>query len=132
VIDAYREARRKAGREGDGEIVFQALVSWAESDDEALEQARKWKGAQPPDHYTDDWHRPQEMYEHGERELTDEEFADNIVAGSDPEVIAGRLRELEQLGGTVITLQNNSAANAGRAIEVLGGEVLPALRGSRV
>ena len=132
MIDAYREARRKAGREGDGEIVFQALVSWAESDDEALEQARKWKGAQPPDHYTDDWHRPQEMYEHGEREVTDEEFADNIVAGSDPEAIAGRLRELEQLGGTVITLQNNSAANAGRAIEVLGGEVLPALRGSRV
>jgi coenzyme F420-dependent glucose-6-phosphate dehydrogenase len=132
VIDAYREARRKAGREGDGEIVFQALVSWAESDDEALEQARKWKGAQPPDHFTDDWHRPQEMYEHGERELTDEEFADNIVAGSDPEAIADGLRELEQLGGTVITLQNNSAANVERAIEVLGGEVLPALRGSRV
>jgi hypothetical protein len=43
-----------------------------------------------------------------------------------------RRRELEQLGGTVITLQNNSAANAGRAIEVLGSEVLPALRGSRV
>jgi hypothetical protein len=72
------------------------------------------------------------MYEHGERELTDEEFADNIVAGSDPEAIAGRLRELEQLGGTVITLQNNSAANVERAIEVLGGEVLLALRGSRV
>ena len=132
VIDAYREARRKAGREGDGEIVFQALVSWAESDDDALEQARKWKGAQPPDHFTDDWHRPQEMYEHGERELTDEEFADNIVAGSDPEAIADGLRELEQLGGTVITLQNNSAANVERAIEVVGGEVLPALRGSRV
>jgi coenzyme F420-dependent glucose-6-phosphate dehydrogenase len=99
---------------------------------EALEQARKWKGAQPPDHYTDDWHRPQEMYEHGEQEVGDEEFAANIVAGSDPEAIAERLRELEQLGGTVITLRNNSAGNAARAIEVLGGEVLPALRGTRV
>jgi coenzyme F420-dependent glucose-6-phosphate dehydrogenase len=132
VIDAYLEARRKAGHQGDGEIVFQALASWAESDEEALEQARKWKGAQPADHYTDDWHRPQEMYEHGEREVADEEFAGNIVAGSDPDAVAERLRELEQLGGTVITVQNNSAANAERAIEVLGGQVLPALRGSRV
>jgi hypothetical protein len=32
----------------------------------------------------------------------------------------------------VLTLQNNSAANAERAIEVLGSDVLPALRGSRV
>jgi coenzyme F420-dependent glucose-6-phosphate dehydrogenase len=132
VIEAYREARRTAGREGDGEIVFQALVSWAESDEEALEQARKWKGAQPADHYTADWHRPQAMYEHGEQEVSDSEFAADIVAGSDPSAIADQLRELEQLGGTVLTLQNNSAANARRAIEVLGGEVLPALRGARV
>jgi coenzyme F420-dependent glucose-6-phosphate dehydrogenase len=132
LIDAYREARRRAGRDDDGEIVFQVLVSWAESDEQALEQARKWKGAQPPDHYTDDWHRPQEMYEHGEREIGDEEFAGNIVAGSDPDALRDRLRELEQLGATVVTLQNNSAANAERAIEVLGREVLPALRGARV
>jgi coenzyme F420-dependent glucose-6-phosphate dehydrogenase len=132
VIDAYREARRKAGRDGDGEIVFQALVSWAESDVEALEQARKWKGAQPPEYFTDDWHKPRDMYEHGEAEVSDDEFADNIVAGSDPGQLADAVRELERLGATVITLQNNSAANAGRAIEVIGGDVLPALRGARV
>jgi coenzyme F420-dependent glucose-6-phosphate dehydrogenase len=132
VIDAYREARRKAGREGDGEIVFQALVSWAPADDEAFEQARKWKGAQPPDHYTADWHRPQEMYEHGEQEMSDEEFAQNIVAASDPAEIAERLRELEKLGGTILTLQNNSAENADRALDVLGRDVLPALKGARV
>ena len=132
VIDAYREARRRAGRDGDGEIVFQALVSWAPSDVEALEQARKWKGAQPDDHFTDDWHRPQERYEHGEQEISDEEFLENIIAGTDPEAFVERLRELEQLGGTVITLQNNSGAHAERAIEVLGSQVLPALRGARV
>ena len=88
--------------------------------------------AQPPDHFTDDWHLPQEMYEHGEREVSDEEFAQNIISGSDPESFVERLRELEQLGGTVITLQNNSGANAERAIELLGREVLPALRGARV
>ena len=126
VIDAWREAG------GDGEIVFQALVSWAPTDEEAVEQARKWKGAQPQDHFTADWHEPRKMYEHGEREMSDEEFAQNIVAASDPDEIAERLRELEKLGATVITLQNNSAGNADKAIEVLGERVLPALRGARV
>ena len=132
VIDAYREARHKAGRDGDGEIVFQSLVSWASSDDAALEAARKWKGAQPPDHFTADWHEPRRMYEHGEQEVSDEEFAQNIIALSDPSEIQERLRELEQLGGTVVTLQSNSGKHAERAIEVIGGEVLPALRGARV
>jgi coenzyme F420-dependent glucose-6-phosphate dehydrogenase len=126
VIGAYRQAG------GGDEIVFQALVSWAPTDEEALEQARKWKGAQPPEHFTDDWHEPRKMYEHGEDETSDEEFAANVIAASDPEEIQERLRELEQLGATVIVLQNNSAANVERAIEVLGAEVLPALRGTRV
>src|SRR3954471_23662023 len=126
VIDAYRSAG------GNGEIVFQVLVSWAETDEQAVEQARKWKGAQPEEHFTADWHEPQKMYEHGERELDDEEFAQSIVAASDPEEIQDRLRELEQLGATVIVLQNNSAANVERAIDVLGSQVLPALRGARV
>jgi coenzyme F420-dependent glucose-6-phosphate dehydrogenase len=126
VIEAYRRAG------GDGEIIFQVLVSWAPTDAEAVEQARKWKGAQPEDHYTADWHEPQKMYEHGERELSDAEFAQSIVAASDPEAIQERLREIEQLGGTVLMLQNNSAGNVERAIEVLAGDVLPALRGARV
>jgi len=126
VIEAYRNAG------GDGEIVFQVLVSWADTDEEAVQQARKWKGAQPKDHFTADWHEPQKMYEHGEREMSDEEFAGNIVAASDPQEIQERLRELEQLGATVLVLQNNSARNVERAIEVLGRSVLPELRGARV
>jgi coenzyme F420-dependent glucose-6-phosphate dehydrogenase len=126
LIEAYRDAG------GGDEIIFQALVSWAPSDDEAVEQARKWKGAQPQDHYTADWHEPRKMYEHGEQEISDEEFAQNIIAVSDPHEIQERVRELEKLGATVIVLQNNSAGNVERAIEVLGREVLPALRGVRV
>jgi coenzyme F420-dependent glucose-6-phosphate dehydrogenase len=126
LIDAWREAG------GDGEIVFQALVSWAPSDEEAVEQARKWKGAQPQGHFTADWHEPRKMYEHGEQETSDEEFAQNIIAASDPDEIVERLRELEKLGATTIVLQNNSGGNVERAIEVLGEQVLPALRGARV
>jgi coenzyme F420-dependent glucose-6-phosphate dehydrogenase len=126
VIEAYRNAG------GDGEVVFQVLLSWAPSAEEAVEQARKWKGAQPEDHFTADWHEPRKMYEHGEQEMSDEEFAQNIVAASDPEEIQDRLRELEQLGATVLVLQNNSAANVEKAIAVLGEQVLPGLRGARV
>jgi coenzyme F420-dependent glucose-6-phosphate dehydrogenase len=126
VIDAWREAG------GEGEIVFQALFSWAEDDEAAFESVRKWKGAQPEDHYTDDWHKPREMYEHGEREMSDEEFEQNVIAGSDPEKHVERIRELEELGATVIVLQNNSGADPLKAIEVYGEHVLPALRGARV
>src|SRR3954453_21674334 len=129
VIETFREARAKAGREGEPEIVFQALWSWAETDEAAFEAARKWKGAQPEDHYNRDWHKPREMYEHGEQEMSDEEFAQNAILGSEPAQHVERLRELEQMGSTVLVLQSNSGADPLRAIEVYGEEVLPALRG---
>jgi coenzyme F420-dependent glucose-6-phosphate dehydrogenase len=43
-----------------------------------------------------------------------------------------RIRELEELGATVIVLQNCSGADPMKAIEVYGDQVLPALRGARV
>jgi coenzyme F420-dependent glucose-6-phosphate dehydrogenase len=126
VIEAYRDAG------GDGEIVFQALFSWADSDDAALESARKWKGAQPEEHYRDDWHIPAKMYENGEAQMSDDEFKENAIVSSDASEHIDRIRELEELGATVIVLQNNSGADPMKAIEVYGAEVLPALRGARV
>ena len=132
VIDAYRQAHARAGREGDGEIVLQGMLSWAPTEAEAFEAARKWKGAQPQDHYTAEWHEPRKMYEHGEAEVGDEQFADSVIATSDPERIQERLREIERLEPTVVIVTNNSAAAPQRAIEVLGRDVLPALRRTRV
>jgi coenzyme F420-dependent glucose-6-phosphate dehydrogenase len=139
VIDAYREGRREAGRDGErsgdegsargsGEIVFQALVSWAESDEQALEAARKWKGSQPDETYRDEIHVPQKVYERGERETSDEEFVASAIIGADPETHVERLRELEGMGATIIVLQNNSGADPMGAIRVYGDSVLPALR----
>jgi coenzyme F420-dependent glucose-6-phosphate dehydrogenase len=122
VIEAYRDAG------GDGEIVFQALWSWADSDEAALEGCRVWKGAQPKDHFKRDWHVPGSMYEHGEREMSDDEFLEQGIIGADPEHHVARIRELEQLGATVVVLQNCSGADPLRAIEVYGERVLPALR----
>jgi coenzyme F420-dependent glucose-6-phosphate dehydrogenase len=131
VIEAYREARREAGHANDGEIVFQALFSWADSDEAAFEAVRKWKGAQPTEFYREDWHEPRRMYEHGEEQVSDEELAQSAIVGSDPELHAERIRELERMGATVIVLQNNSGADPHRAIEVYGERVLPALRSVR-
>jgi coenzyme F420-dependent glucose-6-phosphate dehydrogenase len=123
VIEAFHSER---GDEG-GEIVFQAMFSWAEDDEAAFESVRKWKGAQPEEYYKEDWHSPRAMYEHGEEVVSDEELADQVIVGSDVDAHVEGIRELLELRPTVIVLQNNSP-DPHRAIQVYGEEVLPALR----
>jgi coenzyme F420-dependent glucose-6-phosphate dehydrogenase len=131
VIDAYRSAAEDAGREP-GEILLQAGFSWARDDDEALEGARVWKGAQPDEFYKDDWHDPKAMYEHGEKQVSDDDLREAFIIGPDPEEHAERIREIEQMGATIVVLMNNSGADPHAAIETYGEKVLPALRGARV
>jgi coenzyme F420-dependent glucose-6-phosphate dehydrogenase len=126
VIDTYRGACDDAGKQP-GEIILQAQFSWAEDDEAALEGARVWKGAQPDEHYTDDWHRPTDMFENGEKQFSDADLKENLIISSDPEVHADRIREAERLGATTIALMNVSGADPHRAVEVYGGQVLPAL-----
>jgi coenzyme F420-dependent glucose-6-phosphate dehydrogenase len=128
VIEAYRAACGDAGREP-GEIILQAGFSWAEDDDAALEGARVWKSTQIPDYFTHDWHDPRAMYERAEAEISDDEFKQSYIISSDPEHHLERIREIEQLGATVVCLQNGSGAAPERALEVYGESVLPALRG---
>jgi coenzyme F420-dependent glucose-6-phosphate dehydrogenase len=127
VIDAYRSACDDAGKDP-GEIVLQVQYSWAEDDDSALEGARVWKGSQPDEFYTDDWHDPAAMYEEGEKQFDDEELKEALIVSSDPEVHAERVREAEKLGATAMMLMNVSGADPHRAIEVYAGDVLPAVR----
>ncbi|HSD23675.1 MAG TPA: TIGR03557 family F420-dependent LLM class oxidoreductase [Solirubrobacterales bacterium] len=126
VIDAYRSACEDAGKEP-GEIVVQAQFSWAEDDDAALEGARVWKGAQPEEFYTEDWHDPRKMYEEGERQIDDDDLKQALIISSDPEVHIERIREAERLGATTMALMNCSGADPHGAIEVYGGKVLSAL-----
>jgi coenzyme F420-dependent glucose-6-phosphate dehydrogenase len=128
VIDAYRAACEDAGKKP-GEIILQAGFSWAEDDDAALEGARVWKSTQIPDYFTDDWHDPKAMYERAEKEISDEDFKESYIISSDPEHHVERIREIEELGATVVCLQNGSGAAPERALEVYGESVLPALTG---
>jgi len=131
VVEAYRAACDDAGKEP-GEIILQSGFSWAQDDDAALEAARVWKGAQPEEFYTDDWHDPRAMYEKGEREISDDDFRESYIVSSDPEAHADRVRDIETLGASVVCLQNASGADPGGALKVYGEKVLPALRGERV
>ena len=131
VIDAYRSAADDAGREP-GEILLQLQFSWAPDDDAALEGARVWKGAQPDSFYTDDWHRPQDMYEEGDRQVSDDELRKALVISSDPEEHVERIREVEEMGATIVVAMNVSGADPRGAIDVYAESVLPALRGASV
>jgi coenzyme F420-dependent glucose-6-phosphate dehydrogenase len=131
LIDDYRAACEDAGKEP-GEIILQGGFSWAEDDDDALEGARVWKGAQPKEFYTEDWFDPKAMYEKGESDLSDDEFKQSYIVSSDPDYHAERIREIERLGATIVALQNASGADPHGAIRTYGEHVLPTLRGARV
>ena len=131
VIDAYKGACDDARKEA-GEIILQGGFSWAGDDDAALEGCRVWKGAQPDEFYTDDWHDPKAMYEHAESQISDEEFRQAYIISSDPEQHVERIRQIEQMGATVVCLQNASGADPHAALRVYGEKVLPALRAARV
>jgi coenzyme F420-dependent glucose-6-phosphate dehydrogenase len=131
LIDAYRSACDDAGKEA-GEIILQAGFSWAGDDDKALEGARVWKATQPEEYFTDDWHDPKAMFEKADREVSDEEFTQSYIVSSDPEHHVERVREIEELGATVVCLQNASGADPGGALRTYGEHVLPSLKGARV
>jgi coenzyme F420-dependent glucose-6-phosphate dehydrogenase len=128
IIDAYRTACSDAGRE-EGEIILHAGFSWARTDDEAFESSKVWKAAFPDEFYVEDWHSPTDMQRHAQEKVSDDEFREGFLIGSDLGEMADKVREIEKLGATIVVLMNLSGAEPHGAIEAYGNEVLPALRG---
>ena len=65
--------------------------------------------------------------------MSDEEFAnEGFLVGGDPAEHVERLREMLDLGPTVVCLQGIGDADPLGSITRYGDEVLPALRGARV
>jgi coenzyme F420-dependent glucose-6-phosphate dehydrogenase len=121
VIETYKRSG------GKGEVILQALVSWAETDEQALEGARVWKGAQPDEYYVDDWHDPAKMYEHAEATISDDEYKEQAIISADPEQHVQKLSELKEMGATTIAIMNCSGADPEGAIRTYGEHVLPKL-----
>ena len=71
------------------------------------------------------------MYEHGEKQVSDDEFREALIISSDPDAHAERIREAEELGATTMALMNCSGADPHGAIAVYVERVLPALRAVR-
>src|SRR3954462_11076791 len=78
IVAAYRTACEQSRREP-GEIIIQNVVSFAETDNAALEQAREWKGTLVDEHYTDSVADPATIYRRGEAEVSDQAFSKQII-----------------------------------------------------
>jgi coenzyme F420-dependent glucose-6-phosphate dehydrogenase len=126
VVDAYRSAG------GDGEVIIHAGFAWAEDDDKLMEGVRPWRATVPDEFYVDDWHDPAKMQEHAAQQVSDDDLRQSFVESTDPDEHVEKVRQLEQLGATVVCLQNMSGADPMGTIRVYKESVLPALRGARV
>jgi coenzyme F420-dependent glucose-6-phosphate dehydrogenase len=126
VIEAYRRGCEQAGREP-GEIVLQTLISWAETDEVALNGSREWKATLVDEHYTDAIADPVEIGRNGEQ-IPDEEFEAMSIVSSDPDTHVKKLQQLEALGATAVCVMNCSGADPLGTIRTYGESVLPALR----
>ena len=98
----------EAGREGDGEIVFQALVSGRATTRRARAGAQVEGRPAARTTSRDDWHRPRGDVRARRARVSDEEFLENRSSPPTPRP-RERLRELEGLGDDRVALQNNSA-----------------------
>ncbi len=131
IIDAYREACAEHGRDP-GEIILHTGIAWAATEEAAISGARRWKPTQLPAVYRDDIHDPAEMQRLAEGEVTDEEFAHaGFVVSADVEHHRDRLRELIDLGPTVVCTQLIGQADPLGTIRTYGEEILPAVRAAR-
>jgi coenzyme F420-dependent glucose-6-phosphate dehydrogenase len=126
VVEAYHSAG------GDGEVIIHAGFAWADDDDRLMDGVRVWRATVPDEFYVDDWHDPAKMQEHGAQHVSDDDVRDSFVISTEPEEHVEKVRALEQLGATIVCLQNMSGADPTGTIRVYGKEVLPALRGARV
>jgi coenzyme F420-dependent glucose-6-phosphate dehydrogenase len=128
IVNAYRDACGRANREP-GEVIVQAVFSYAPTDEQALECAREWKGTLVDAHYTDDVHDPAQIYRNGEEQVPDEEFTKQVICSADSQTHVKRIEALQKLGATVVTLMNVSGADPHAALRFYGEHVLPELRG---
>ncbi len=129
VIDAYREACAKSGKDV-GEIILQSGIAWAEDEAEAIAGAKRWKPTQLPELYRDEIPDQDDMQRRAEEQMSDEQFAkEGFIVGSDPGEHVERIRRIEAIdGATVVALQLIGQADPMGTIRTYGESVLPALR----
>jgi coenzyme F420-dependent glucose-6-phosphate dehydrogenase len=128
IIEAYKAACSDNGKE-EGHIILQSGMAWAESQEEVVQGARRWKPTQLPELYRDDIPDPEDMQRRADEQMSDEEFAgEGFIVSADTDEHVERIREIEELGATVVCLQLIGQADPMGTIDTYGQVVLPALR----
>jgi coenzyme F420-dependent glucose-6-phosphate dehydrogenase len=128
VIDAYRSACAQLAR-APGPVIVTVPIAWAQSREQAVAGARRWKPTALPDVYRDDISDPAEMQRIAGERMSDEQFArEGALISADVEEHVERLGELVSLGADVICTQLIGQADPLGTIRVYGESVLPALR----
>ena len=132
VIEAYKASCEEHGREV-GEIIVHSGIAWAE-DEEALKAGSiGWRGTQPDEVYTDPIATPDAIQATADRDdIGWDELKDGFVVSTDPEEHISRIRQMEDLGATIVCLQGVGGADPMGTIDLYREKVLPALRGARV
>lgn len=126
VIAGYRRACEEASREP-GEVIVQGLMSWAETDEAALEGSREWKGTLVDEHYGGDVHDPARVGAGGAG-VSDTKWKMMGMVSSDPASHVRKIKTLQQLGATAVVLMNVSGADPHGTLRTYGSDVLPQLR----
>jgi coenzyme F420-dependent glucose-6-phosphate dehydrogenase len=131
IIEAYRAACDDAGREP-GEVILHTGFAWAEDPEALMDGSRGWRGAQPPEVYTDPIGTPEGIQDVARPQVSDEDLAQSFLISADRDEHVERIRQMEELGATVVCLQNVAGADPMGTIGLYRDHVLPALRGARV
>jgi coenzyme F420-dependent glucose-6-phosphate dehydrogenase len=126
VIAAYRRGCEEAGREP-GEIILQAVASWGDTDDAALESAREWKPTLVDTNYRDDIHDPAQIQASGD-DVSDATFKAMAMLSADPAHHVRQLKAIRALGATAVMVMNVAGADPYGMLRGYGEFVLPELR----
>jgi coenzyme F420-dependent glucose-6-phosphate dehydrogenase len=128
IIEAYRKACSDNGKE-EGHIILQSGIAWAKDQEEAVQGARRWKPTQLPELYRDDIPDQHDMQRRADEQMSDEEFAhEGFIVSADTDEHLQRIREIADLGATVVCLQLIGQADPMGTIDTYEQVVLPALR----
>ena len=130
IVDAYREAAREARREP-GEVILHTSFAWAEDERALLNGSRLWRGALPGEVYVEPIDTPARIQRFSRDRVDDQALGEGFVISTQVDEHVRRIRGLEDLGATVVCLQNIAGADPFGAIRTYGEHVLPALRGAR-
>lgn len=132
IIDAYRAACDDNDREP-GEIILHTTMAWAETGEEAMAGAARWKPAALDGVYLEEIHDPDDMQRRADDEMDDSDFAgEGFIISADTDEHIERIRQIEALEPDTICLQLIGQADPMGTIRAYGETVLPALRGARV